>query len=104
METIDFFEDEDVELPPPMTQKDVILLNRAGAFQDEEAAVQAGKEDDNDDDDDAMEVGKILPCICIAASGTQHVIVWHISSGLQNLCHCLLSTSYLEQGCILTDG
>ena len=51
VETIDFFEDEDQELPPPMTQKDVILLNRAGAFKDEEAAVQAEK-----DDDDAMEV------------------------------------------------
>ena len=51
METIDFFEDEDQELPPPMTQKDVILLNRADAFKDEEAAAQAEKEDD-----DAMEV------------------------------------------------
>lgn len=62
METIDFFEDEDQELPPPMTQKDVILLNRAGAFQDEEAAAQA---EADKEDDDAMEVGSIpvsLPC------------------------------------------
>lgn len=51
VETIDFFEDEAHELPPPMTQKDVILLNRAGAFRDDEAAAEAEKEDD-----DAMEV------------------------------------------------
>lgn len=53
METIDFFEDEDGELPAPMTQKDVILLNRAGAFQDEDALPQA---DGDKKDDDAMEV------------------------------------------------
>ena len=47
VETIDFYADEDSELPPPMTQKDVILLNRAG-LEDEEAApeedTEAGKE------------------------------------------------------------
>ena len=47
VETIDFYADEDAELPPPMTQKDVILLNRAG-LEDEEAApeedTEAGKE------------------------------------------------------------
>lgn len=53
VETIDFFEDEDQELPLPMTQKDVILLNRAGAFQEGEVGAQAEAEKA---DDDAMEV------------------------------------------------
>ena len=44
VETIDFFDDEDAELPPPMTQRDVVLLNRAGAFEEEEAAKTAGGE------------------------------------------------------------
>ena len=56
VETIDFFEDEDLELPPPMTQKDVILLNRAGAFEGEEADAQA---EADKEDDDAMEVRKM---------------------------------------------
>ena len=47
VETIDFYADEDAELPPPMTQRDVILLNKAG-LEDEEAApegdTEAGKE------------------------------------------------------------
>ena len=38
VETIDFYADEDAELPPPMTQRDVMLLNRAGAMDEEEAA------------------------------------------------------------------
>ena len=37
VETIDFFDDEDDELPAPMTQKDIVLLNRANAFRDENA-------------------------------------------------------------------
>ena len=37
VETIDFYQDEDAELPPPMTQRDVIILNKAG-LEDEEAA------------------------------------------------------------------
>ena len=51
VETIDFFDDEDDDLPAPMTQKDVVLLNRANAFRDEggeeePAAAQAdGPED-----------------------------------------------------------
>ena len=47
VETIDFYADEDAELPPPMTQRDVILLNKAG-LEDEDAApeedTEAGKE------------------------------------------------------------
>ena len=58
METIDFFEDEDQELPPPMTQKDVILLNRAGAFQDEDTAAAQAQADK--EDDDAMEASAFL--------------------------------------------
>ena len=40
VETIDFYADEDAELPPPMSQRDVILLNRAGgpAEDDEDGA------------------------------------------------------------------
>ena len=38
VETIDFYEGEDEELPPPMTQKDVMLLNRAKDYMDAEAA------------------------------------------------------------------
>ena len=38
VETIDFFDDEDSELPAPMTQTDIVLLNRANAFRDENAA------------------------------------------------------------------
>lgn len=41
VETIDFFDDEDDELPGPMTQKDIVLLNRANAFRDE-----AGEDED----------------------------------------------------------
>ncbi|KAK9807061.1 hypothetical protein WJX72_012308 [[Myrmecia] bisecta] len=41
VETIDFFEDEDAELPPPMTQRDVILLNKAQPFQQEEEEAAA---------------------------------------------------------------
>ena len=47
VETIDFYADEDAELPPPMTQRDVILLNKAG-LEDEDAApeedTEAGKD------------------------------------------------------------
>ncbi len=44
VETIDFFEDEDADLPPPMTQRDVILLNKAHPFQEEEEAAAAAAE------------------------------------------------------------
>lgn len=47
VETIDFFDDEDDDLPAPMTQKDVVLLNRANAFRDE-----AGDADPADDQED----------------------------------------------------
>lgn len=35
VETIDFYADEDAELPPPMTQRDVIILNKAGLEEEE---------------------------------------------------------------------
>lgn len=36
VETIDFFADEEDELPPPMTRQDVLLLNKADGFPEEE--------------------------------------------------------------------
>ena len=45
VETIDFYADEDAELPPPMTQRDVMLLNRAGPMDEEDAAPDAAAPD-----------------------------------------------------------
>ena len=46
VETIDFYADEDAELPPPMSQRDVIQLNRvAQQLEDEEAENGEGRED-----------------------------------------------------------
>ena len=42
VETIDFYQDEDAELPPPMTQRDVITLNKAGLEDVEPAAEENG--------------------------------------------------------------
>ena len=42
VETIDFYQDEDAELPPPMTQRDVIILNKAGLEDEEPAAEEDG--------------------------------------------------------------
>ena len=42
VETIDFYQDEDAELPPPMTQRDVIILNKAGLEDEEPAAEENG--------------------------------------------------------------
>jgi len=47
VETIDFYADEDAELPPPMTQRDVIILNKAGLEDEEpieEEAADAAKD------------------------------------------------------------
>ena len=41
VETIDFYQDEDTELPPPMTQRDVIILNKAGLEDEEPTAEEA---------------------------------------------------------------
>ena len=41
VETIDFFADEEDELPPPMTRSDVMLLNKAQGFPEEEDAETA---------------------------------------------------------------
>ncbi len=51
VETIDFYQDEDAELPPPMTQRDVIILNKAGLEDEEPAAEENG---------DAPKDGKVL--------------------------------------------
>lgn len=50
VETIDFYADEDAELPPPMSQRDVILLNKAQQLEDEQeeaaaAATDAGRQE-----------------------------------------------------------
>lgn len=50
VETIDFYQDEDAELPPPMTQRDVVILNKAG-LEDEEPAAE--------EDGDAARDGKV---------------------------------------------
>ncbi|CAL5220560.1 g2597 [Coccomyxa viridis] len=50
VETIDFYQDEDAELPPPMTQRDVIILNKAGLEAEEPAA---------EEDGDAAKNGKV---------------------------------------------
>lgn len=44
VETIDFYADEDAELPPPMSQRDVILLNKAQQLEDEEEEEAAAAE------------------------------------------------------------
>ena len=55
VETIDFYADEDAELPPPMTQRDVIILNKAG-LEDEEVEEEAA--------DAAKDNGKVWRCFC----------------------------------------
>ena len=54
VETIDFYDDEDAQLPEPMTQRDVILLNKAA--QEQEAAQADIAEAQQDGKDDNMEV------------------------------------------------
>ncbi len=44
VETIDFYADEDAELPPPMSQRDVVLLNKAQQLEDEEEEEAAAAE------------------------------------------------------------
>ncbi|KAK9825176.1 hypothetical protein WJX81_003205 [Elliptochloris bilobata] len=38
VETIDFYADEDAELPPPMSQRDVVALNNAATYEEEAPA------------------------------------------------------------------
>ncbi|KAK9852812.1 hypothetical protein WJX84_010265 [Apatococcus fuscideae] len=56
VETIDFYDDEDAQLPEPMTQRDVILLNKAA--QEQEAAQADFAEAQQDGKEDNMEPGK----------------------------------------------
>ena len=47
VETIDFFADEEDELPAPMTRADVLLLNKAQGFpEDDEEAEEAAANGD----------------------------------------------------------
>ena len=41
VETIDFFDEEEVELPPPMSLRELIALNKAVALEDEDGAAAA---------------------------------------------------------------
>jgi hypothetical protein len=44
VETIDFFDDEDAELGPPVTQKDILLLNKSHPEEEpDEEAVKAAE-------------------------------------------------------------
>ncbi len=56
VETIDFYADEDAELPPPMTQRDVIILNKAGLEDDEPA---------EEEDANAAKDGKVRSWSCL---------------------------------------
>ena len=58
VETIDFYDDEDAQLPEPMTQRDVILLNKAA--QEQEAAQAEVAEAQADGKEDNMEVGSTM--------------------------------------------
>ncbi len=44
VETIDFYADEDAELPPPMSQRDVVALNNAAALDEEPPAADGAAE------------------------------------------------------------
>ena len=44
VETIEFFEDEDDELPPPLTLKDVVAMNKAREYQLAEEPAAAAPE------------------------------------------------------------
>lgn len=46
VETIDFYEDEEAELPAPLTLADVKALNKAAPFGEEEAAAEDGADED----------------------------------------------------------
>ena len=59
VETIDFYDDEDAQLPEPMTQRDVVLLNKAA--QEQEAAQADIAEAQQDGKEDNMEVYGCLP-------------------------------------------
>ncbi|KAK9868629.1 hypothetical protein WJX84_000926 [Apatococcus fuscideae] len=56
VETIDFYDDEDAQLPEPMTQRDVILLNKAAQEQEVAQADAAEAQQDGKDKEDNMEV------------------------------------------------
>ncbi len=46
VETIDFYEDEEAELPPPMTLRDVKALNKAAPFGEEPEEAEQAEETD----------------------------------------------------------
>ena len=62
VETIDFYDDEDAQLPEPMTQRDVILLNKAAQEQEVAQADAAEAQQDGKDKEDNMEVTPLYKC------------------------------------------
>ena len=67
VETIDFYDDEDAQLPEPMTQRDVILLNKAA--QEQEAAQAEVAEAQADSKEDNMEVRRCICCLPYSIEG-----------------------------------
>ncbi len=60
VETIDFYADEDAELPPPMSQRDVVALNNAAGMEEEEAPADAAAEGASGQARDAVHVPLLL--------------------------------------------
>jgi Pre-mRNA splicing factor PRP21 like protein len=56
VETIEFLEDEDDELPPPMALREVIALNKTAALEEEDAAPDGAAPARDEDKGDEMEV------------------------------------------------
>jgi splicing factor 3A subunit 1 len=73
VETIDFYEDEDEELPPPMSIKELVAFNKQQALQGGGAAAAAAAAAEEAEameaDEDAEQVGSIAVWggICVAA-------------------------------------
>jgi hypothetical protein len=74
VETIDFYEDEDEELPPPMSIKELVAFNKQQALQGGGAAAAAAAAAEEAEameaDEDAEQVGSRLAygCTCCRTS------------------------------------
>lgn len=104
VETIDFDEDEDAELPLPMTQKDVILINKAGPYPQEEPG-EPGKEGEAEAAEAAAQVHALLKTsLCFFALAG----FWSDKVGeLQGLCMVLVlgqpAWDVLSGSCLLEE-
>jgi splicing factor 3A subunit 1 len=74
VETIDFYEDEDEELPPPMSIKELVAFNKQQALQGGGAAAAAAAAAEEAEameaDEDAEQVGKV--------SGLEMCMCWYL--------------------------